>query len=405
MLALKKYVEENGIKRAAITRMFSAVPFEDALKSRKNAATYDIKYIKKYLEDYCGVQVDLLLCQDRKTKEYDHVHYFRDIEDINQYDVLIFQTYNVNLFTGIWDFDGVDFVDEITYKYKNKILVSYNDPNIQWCNPYQDMMYRGKWSPNGTQEGVQPLNKTEADCEVFRNKPVTALFNGTDWESYWKHSYKKSDCVAPTDVIHIKLSKWISYNILKEEEESKNALFSFDAEDNNDVRERIYDVCYFGGNRKRSREKAINKIFGEDELISKYWIGYDPNFKNTHSTSKIQHKFLKEEVRKSILSLVIGDDAHNNNIITYRFFENVEMGILSLIYDKYDTDKKLIENEELRRYTYFNTAEDILRILEDIKSNPTIYPRLLELQKKELIRVSSDWNTETETKLEFEYIK
>ena len=140
-----------------------------------------------------------------------------------------------------------------------------------------------------------------------------------------------------------------------------------------------------------SQGAQITKQLNKDKLtdsVKKQWIGYNPKFKNCKVYSKkMEHQKLADHLENSIMSLVIGDEAHNDNIKTFRFFENNEMNVLSLIHISYDTKMELIKNPVLREYCYFEKAEDINKILDLIKSNKIKYYDLLEMQNKEIERL------------------
>ena len=99
---------------------------------------------------------------------------------------------------------------------------------------------------------------------------------------------------------------------------------------------------------------------------------------------KVEHFLLEKHVQKSKFSIVIGDEAHIDNIKTFRFFENPEMKTLSLIHSSYDPSMKLILNKTLREFCYFTTIEDIHEILNKLHTVP--YHTLIELQDKEIKR-------------------
>lgn len=385
MDSIKSLIKNKGYKKIAISRFLRTIPVDVA--NAKNAAALDVKYLQKYINEQCGnVTCDIILQNKKAGIESDNTIYFRDVRDINKYDLIIFQPYTFNLYTGVWEMDTVDFVDIITHVYKNSLAVIYNDPNVQWENPYPMMIKRPFLGKNiHDKHNPMPLYKSEEDVNRFNELNIIGLFNGKSWKDYWDLSLKKNYTVEPNYVININLSEWISFNMLKEYDRN---LFNII----NPIKDRKYDIVYYGSDRKGSRELNIKKIFKNSDSISKKWIGYDPNLCNTVvHRKKIEHSKLSYEIQECIFSLVMGDDAHNNNIITYRFFENTLFNTLSAIHISYDESRELIQDEELRKICYFENAEELNVKIEFLKNNPHEYKKYLKLQRNEVERISKNW--------------
>lgn len=374
MKELKKYIDSNNIKRVAITRFLRTIPID--VEKSKNAGPLEVKYLRKFIED-SGITCDIILQNKKSSIESDSIIYFREIKNINQYDLIIFQPYTFNLYTGIWEKDTVDYIDRITHEYSGRVAVLYNDPNVQWENPYPMMIKRPFLGRNiHDKHNPSRFTKTTLDINAFNAIDVIGIYNGLNFQDYWKKSIIKKDTIKPLKIIEVNLSEYI----FKQRSMNKKSLF--EEKINTD---RPFDICYFGSDRKGSRTKLLKELFKEDITLNKLWIGYDPNFKNTEVMKKrIEHSMLGRSIQKSKLSLVVGDDAHSNNIKTFRFFENAEMKTLSLIHSSYDPSMKLILSKKLREFCYFTTIEDIHRILDKIKEVP--YQDLIELQDKEIER-------------------
>ena len=381
MYNLKKLIIDRDIKKVAISRFLRTIPLDT--KVTKNAGPFDSTYIKKYIKSL-DVECDVILQNKKSGIQTENIKYFRDVNNLNEYDLLIFQSYTFNLYTGIWEQDTVDYIDRVFNEYNGHIAVIYNDPNIQWNNPYPMMISRPFVGRNIHDKlNAKEFKKTQKDVDAFKNKEIIALFNGSDWETYWEKSIKTKDSIEPKTIIKIDLSEYIFHSRSLE----SNKLFENPPKK---LTSRKYDICYFGSDRKGSRKIILDTLF-KDKLtdsVKKQWIGYNPKFKNCKVYSKkMEHQKLADHLENSIMSLVIGDEAHNDNIKTFRFFENNEMNVLSLIHISYDTKMELIKNPVLREYCYFEKAEDINKILDLIKSNKIKYYDLLEMQNKEIERL------------------
>lgn len=374
MKGLKEYIVSNNIRHVAITRFLRTIPID--VDNSKNAGPLEVTYLRRFIEE-CGIQCDIILQNKKPSIEKDDIIYFREIKNFNKYDLIIFQPYTFNLYTGIWEKDTVDYIDRITHEYRGKVSVLYNDPNVHWENPYPTMITRpflgknihDKHNPSG-------FVRTQSDVEAFDKIDILGLYNGSNFENYWRKSLIKKDTIKPTQIIEIKLSEYIF------KERSGDSISLFEDQVSGD---RQYDVCYFGSNRKGYRTELLKKLFKKDKTLNKLWIGYDPVFENTKVIKKkVEHFLLEKHVQKSKFSIVIGDEAHIDNIKTFRFFENPEMKTLSLIHSSYDPSMKLILNKTLREFCYFTTIEDIHEILNKLHTVP--YHTLIELQDKEIKR-------------------
>lgn len=93
---------------------------------------------------------------------------------------------------------------------------------------------------------------------------------------------------------------------------------------------------------------------------------------------------LYTKLDECIASIVIGDKAHNNSFITFRYYENIIKGLLSFIYLDYDTDKKLYKSELLKKYMYFKDGKDLNTKLNIILKDENLWKQILEEQLKEI---------------------
>ena len=145
-----------------------------------------------------------------------------------------------------------------------------------------------------------------------------------------------------------------------------------------------YDVIYFGRNRKAYREKVLKRLMPES--INNIIVGYKSKNINVNQIPQIKHEELLNMINQSKVSLIIGDEEHLDNVITFRFYETLASDCLAAIQIEYDSDKKLIKDPVLRDILYVKNSEDVKRLV-DMYS-----PDLILRQKNELKRIFDEFN-------------
>lgn len=374
MRRLTEYLRQRGHQKIAISKWLRGVAGD--LEKTKNPGPLDIHYLYKFLQAE-GFDVSII-GQKELEPGGEYQGWKWDQVDLNSWDVIIFQPYTFLLFGGVWMPEELAYIEHYTTHYKGETMVIFNDPNIPWENPYT-LMIKLKRNYLGLQK--VPIHRDEHWIDDFQNKPTTAIFVGEDYEAYKQLAYTNKITIWPENHINIPLSTYIFKNEFAKSQsptEQKTELFSFGDQ------QKRYDLCYFGSNRKSSRGRYLKALFGKDESLKKLWIGYEPEYPNTTFLKKINREDLPTILADCLASIVIGDQAHNDNIITYRFFENSLYGVFSVIYDEYDTKRRLIQDQELQKITYFKNIDELKAIIDYLKKNLHRYDELVKMQRLEI---------------------
>lgn len=382
MKALKEYIEKNNIRNVAFHRFYRSIVLDQG--NSTTAGAFDVVYIHKYLVEECGLDPVIISMKDENVEGFNVQSY--DQVDYSKLDLIIFQPYGFTMFGGIWAFKELDSVDVYTEKFNGETMVIYNDPNIPWTNPYK-IITNEKKTKMMIDKDVVEISRTEEHVKAFEEKKCTALFIGRDFEKFKENFKRQSETRSqtwPSSSLNIRLTEWIMKNELSK---SSSALFS----EEKDVKRAEFDIFYYGSNRGGSRSKNLKKLFKNDEILNKLWIGYDPEYNRTTVLPKQNHKDLVRYADQCVASLVIGDDSHNDNIITYRVFENAIMEIPSVVYNEYDSNHIIFPSEEYRDLTYFSTIEDLISIIEKLKDQKT-YQKVLKYQKDRIIELSNEYD-------------
>lgn len=382
MKVIKEFIKENNLKTVVLQRFFRNASLNK--DGTSNPGATDNFYIVKYLREECGIEpIIATYSENKKTNDYRYVH-FSNI-DWNEVDLCINQTNLFNLFGGGWHKCEIEQIKTWTDNYHGLTYILYTDPAILWTNPFRLSLDRNEIKCHDCDD----LGIDESYVDKFNSKKIESLFIGRDYELFKSMCKSDKNTIWPTKNHEIHLVPYIIEHEWINEKMKGNISFLFDNQPH--VDDKIYDIVYFGSNRSH-RSKIIKSIFKNDTSLKKLWIGYDPKLDPTTTTviDSIPRLNLKKYLNKCKISLVIGDPAHNNNIFTYRIFENAIFGCLSVIWHEFDESHYIFKNKELERF-YIKNIEDIKNLIEYLNEDFTRIEYFLNLQKEEVERYSKLW--------------
>lgn len=389
MTGLKQYIQQNSIQRVAFHRFYTSIKWD--INADKSAAAYDVFYLGKYLQDECGIEPIIISINSRKPKNSPFKVIRYDEVDYSDIDLIIFQPNSFILFGGVWKSYQIDSLNLYLNEYQGTSMILYNDPAVLWSNPYELIVKYNKTRVSHQNEFYH-IEPDETAVERFDSKKIVGLFIGNNFEQFKSHTNERGRVLWPTEVVNIKLSEWIMYNQF-------NTRTTNIIETNKRVEDIKYDILYYGSDRKGFRKKLLNKLFKEDISLQKLWIGYDPQYLLTDNIDKQLPEKLQCSADKCLVSIVVGDSSHNNNIITYRLFENALMGIISVVHTSYDTEMKIFNNDTLRELSYFNTTDELVDIVNKLKSNQQLYEKILKMQLESIRQLAKEYNNESNLNL------
>jgi len=84
------------------------------------------------------------------------------------------------------------------------------------------------------------------------------------------------------------------------------------------------------------------------------------------------------------VSLVLADKEHENNVVTFRFYETLASNCLAAIPLSFDPNKELIKDNVLRDLLYIQSKEDVLKLVNNysedlIKRQHDEYRRIMAI--------------------------
>lgn len=276
--------------------------------------------------------------------------------DFNDYDSIYIMNSPANFFGGVIGDDTIEKFKKIS-NYKGNIFYVLNDPKIYFVNTAERAFKTNKINENDYNNFIEKISK------------MRVIFTGQDYELYESLIKDKSNFFKLEFEKNIPLFEYmfINYNFNKIE---------------NTKKEKTFDLIYYGDNRGGYRDKLIKSYFDNDILNTKT-VAFKNNFKNNSSIDKVRNEELSSEMQDCFGNLVIGDKEHNNNWITYRFFEGILANVINFIHIDYDKDKKYYKNELLKKLCYVRDSFDVEVSIDYIKKN-NLYDEIVRLQHEEL---------------------
>jgi hypothetical protein len=357
-----------------------------------NVRSVDLTFMRSYLMDVLGrSEVDYV---SQKTKKEEGLDYFKDITDVdlNYYDEVFIYNCTLNPFGGVFKWHSLQlFVD--LYNYNGKIYYALFDPKMPAVDFAKYLKNRDK---NGTYtfKADNEAGEFKIDPEILDNwtekvwSRMNTAYAGLDYDKFvelWNKKHKGKITELNTEI------EWTNFWLF--EYYSVNEEFDLKMKDYEKVAE-PYDLVYFGNNRQNERNKVIKKLYDIPEF-KKYCIGFDPELQNCEFEKYLKHEKLFEKLGKNCLAtVVVGDDLHNGNFRTARFFETMLLDIAAFIYIDFDPTKQYMNDPFLKEFIYVSSKEELKEKILMLKNDHTLYRKVVELERKEIITQFGNYKNE-----------
>jgi len=272
----------------------------------------------------------------------------RDV-DLNSFDKILLSLSQPNFFGGVI---GDDVVEKITKlcDYKNKIAILCNDPRIKPINAAKAV--NDRW-PIISEENVKKFDELLSRAVyLFPGKDLNKFYNDTKYNEFTYFNYFKG--------------------IFKTKIPNPKFIHAF----------KQHDVVYYGDRRGSYRESQLRKYMPLSD--SNLFIGYRSNKINIPFIKKLKHKDLMDMLNQCKVSLVLADKEHENNVVTFRFYETLASNCLAAIPLSFDPNKELIKDNVLRDLLYIQSKEDVLNLVNNysedlIKRQHDEYRRIMAI--------------------------
>lgn len=356
--------------------------------SSRHVRSTSIAYMREYILNEIGRETcDILSIphEEDKTKEY--YKDIRDFEsgklDINEYDEIFIYNSQLNIYGGLFPVPSIPTVKSLT-KFKGELWYMLTDPALPPVNVA--LLINQKFKYCSEPDHVKVIDGTEAivtkkDMEDFTKnvyEKTKIAFCGLDFKKY----YDDYDPSKRVDTRKIMNNDW-AYFGLHEYYATRDFL---DIKLQNPQKTPdAYDFVYCG-NHRGSRDDVLKAVTAKTDLKCGI-VGYGDYItgSNVENYQYMPHIDMFNFINKRAYStIVMGDNLHNNNIITPRFYESMLLNVVAFIWHKYDVDKKFIKNKKLKNFIYVKNADEIHDKILEIKKDHELYKEIVDLERKEV---------------------
>ena len=318
-----------------------------------NAWGLEFFYFKKLFESI-GYEVHYVGNKIRKYQDLQHYVHYAQV-DFNDYDLVLFFPSNPNFFGGVMSEIWPIMVGKLA-EYKGPVIQMQSDPRVLIGNPATPLFKRFKVCGEHVEKWEEILKRSHY---LFPGKDISKY---TGWTPERVYQYDWFKFILRDRMIDLKSS----------------ALFESN-------RDKKYDVVYYGNsNRGSFREKQLRHYFPKD--TKNLLIGYKSDHIPAEFMPKVPHSQLLSKLQECKVSIVVGDQEHLDNVVTFRLYETLASECLAAIQIEYDPNMEIIQDPELRDLLYVRNSDDVKRLVETY-SDEGSFSRLLDLQKAELKRM------------------
>ena len=328
--------------------------------SGDNVRSIEAIYLKKYLERTRSVEAYYVSKKSKETDER-YIDIF-SIDSLNNFDMVIIHNFNTNLFGGVAPAMAIKYC-ELLSTFNGRVFYYITDPKLKYSNIAAEFLKRKsiKFEKGSNEENIEILRDC-AESFKFLELRIGAIYTGYNYSPIYGLEFSPVKKVnifeyAATDIIQ-------KYEI--KDSETKE-----------------WDCCYYGDNRGTYRNNRL-KNYLDNDAIKSMTIGLDTNLQNNTHFDKVKHSKLGEMVNRSLSSLVIGDEEHENQLTTFRFYENIIFNTVSFIDIRYDKEKNLFKSQELKDFNYITSYMELADKIQQLKTDNNFRKHILELQKKDI---------------------
>lgn len=381
---MKKIDFSKTNKKAAIVTYNTRL----TLSSNHIRAT-GVAYMREYILDVLNRDVcDILSIPHSEDTDRGYYKDIRDFEsckyDINYYDEVFIYNSQCNAFGGAFPVPAVSTMLALV-KFKGDIWYMLTDPSMPPVNVILHVKNKFKFcsEPSSVKlvDGTTKL-VTQKDIDDFTEnvfKRTKIAFCGIDYKKYFD-SYCNDKRVDSRKLLDVDWAYFGQHEYYSLREFIDLKLQTPEKEQDS------FDFVYCG-NRRSSRDGILKELVSHSDLNCAL-VGYGDSItgNNVSNIKYMSHEDMFDFINKKAYSTVImGDNLHNDNIITPRFYECMLLNVVAFVWHKYDSDKKFIKNSELKDFVYVSSIDELCNKIKQIKSDKELFKHIVALERKEIL--------------------
>jgi hypothetical protein len=343
------------------------------LKERNIRALEAINFRQWLLKERGFHEVDFISIKTKAKNVLEDVQHYKDarVTDLSSYPHMFLHNDTDNLMGGVVPEQMIKQIKELCH-YKGNVYYLLTDPNLPLLNMAAVIYDRQVRGVKTVFKDEQRISQEEVG--LFADLNWRVLWVGKDFDAYRNSEYQK---IKPS--LRCKIAKTMPINLYGFMFKHRQVeLWELP------LNKRRFDLTYYGNWRPR-RQSKFKLYFNND--LRKRVIGFDDSKLLLHNTEYLPYaepELLCSLVQEAVASIVIGDPAHNNNVTTARFYENILFDVCSFIDLEYDPERTLYKSDFLRDIMYVRDGHELQRKINLIKADEQLFKSIIEQQKKEI---------------------
>lgn len=375
---------------------FSTTNKKAAIVSYNTRLTLSSKHIRAtgiaYTRDYILKVLNRDTCDILSIPHSeDDTSYYKDIRDfesgklnINEYDEIFVYNGPMNVYGGVFPIPSIPTMLSLI-KFTGDIWYVLTDPSLPPNNVA--LLVQQKFKYCDVPDHVKMIDKTlkkvtQKDIEDFTHnvyEKTKIAFCGLDYKKYYD-GYNPEKRVEARKIYN---ADWAYFGLL--EYYAINEFLDLKLQ-TPEKEGKLYDFAYCG-NHRTSRDEVVRGVVGLTDLKCAT-VGYGDIItgENLDIYPYMYHTDMFNFMNKQVYStIVMGDNLHNNNMITARYYESMLLNVVAFIWHKYDADKQFVKNQELKDFIYISSFDEYHEKLLKIKEDKELFKRIVELERKEVL--------------------
>lgn len=293
----------------------------------------------------------------------------------------IFTPYNINRVTE-WYVSSKGTDNKLFYIQDDPL---FPDPDIAGLTVRRlldlknlKIAYNKKYPAEVVDKEVEYMASIRKDVDECL-KSVIIGFCGIDYEKFWKSiKENKRPVVNGWDNFNCYIWNGVNDNL-----EAK--LVDYDWND------KKYDAEYHGVTKSGKRTKVTESYYAALKNKFMHVVGRSPFFKNLNENEHFDkfdvtpyYELLQLVAKNAKSAFITHEDNILGNQISPRYFDCMLSDIVAFVDLRYDPEKKLTDNEELKDFMYVSSPKEFAEKVDKIANDEEFYRHIVKLQRKSI---------------------
>lgn len=293
----------------------------------------------------------------------------------------IFTPYNINRVTE-WYVSSKGTDNKLFYIQDDPL---FPDPDIAGLTVRRlldlknlKIAYNKKYPAEVVDKEVEYMASIRKDVDECL-KSVIIGFCGIDYEKFWKSiKENKRPVVNGWDNFNCYIWNGVNDNL-----EAK--LVDYDWND------KKYDAEYHGVTKSGKRTKVTESYYAALKNKFMHVVGRSPFFKNLNENEHFDkfdvtpyYELLQLVSKNAKSAFITHEDNILGNQISPRYFDCMLSDIVAFVDLRYDPEKKLTDNEELKDFMYVSSPKEFAEKVDKIANDEEFYRHIVKLQRKSI---------------------